>query len=117
MEHRERLLGKLTEKFGDKVEIVRVEGLLADYVEDNDIDFFVRGIRTFADFDSEFTMGLVNRRLTQKETIFLQARSGHVHISSSLIRELSMYETKLGNFVPAEIADEVYAHLFNHYRN
>mmetsp|Transcript_27562 Transcript_27562/g.32368 ORF Transcript_27562/g.32368 Transcript_27562/m.32368 type:complete len:81 (+) Transcript_27562:449-691(+) len=61
-------------------------------------------------------MGLVNRRLAQKETIFLQARSGHVHISSSLIRELSMFETKLDNFVPAEIEDEVYSHLFNHYR-
>ena len=71
VEHRERLLSKVTEKFGDKVEIVRVEGLLADYVANNDIDFFVRGIRTFADFDSEFTMGLVNRRLSEKETIFL----------------------------------------------
>ena len=50
---------------------MRVEGLLADYVANNDIDFFVRGIRTFADFDSEFTMGLVNRRLSEKETIFL----------------------------------------------
>ena len=76
MEHRERLLGKITQKFGDKVEIVRVEGLLADYAKTNDIDFFVRGIRTFADFDSEFAMGLVNRRLASKETIFLQAKSG-----------------------------------------
>ena len=63
VEHRERLLGKITQEFGDKVEIVRVEGLLADYAEDNDIDFFVRGIRSFSDFDTEFTMGIVNRRL------------------------------------------------------
>jgi len=99
------------------VEIVAVEGLLADYVEQNDIDFFVRGVRSFSDFDSEFTMGIVNRRLSQKETIFLQAREGRVHISSSLIRELSMYEAKLDNFVPPEIEEEVYSYLFNHYRN
>ena len=116
MEHRERLLQRITKKFGEKVEIVRVEGLLADFVEVNDIDFFVRGIRSFSDFDSEFTMGIINRRLAQKETIFLQASSSRVHISSSLIRELSMYETKLDNFVPAEIEDEVYEHLFEHYR-
>ena len=61
-------------------------------------------------------MGLVNRRLSEKETIFLQAKSGYVHISSSLIRELSMYETKLDNFVPREIEEEVYDHLFTHYR-
>ena len=62
-------------------------------------------------------MGIVNRRLAQKETIFLQASSARVHISSSLIRELSMYETKLAHFVPSAIEDEVYDHLFNHYRN
>ena len=89
---------------------------MADYVEEKDIDFFVRGIRSFSDFDSEFTMGIMNRRLAQKETIFLQASSGRVHISSSLIRELSMYETKVDNFVPSEIEDEVYEHLFAHYR-
>lgn len=115
MEHREKLLDKITSHLGDKVEIVRVEGLLADYVEEKNIDFFVRGIRSFSDFDSEFTMGIINRRLAQKETIFLQASSSRVHISSSLIRELSMYETKLDNFVPKEIADEVYDHLFKHY--
>ena len=117
VEHRERLLGKITQEFGDKVEIVRVEGLLADYAEENDIDFFVRGIRSFSDFDSEFTMGIINRRLAQKETIFLQASSARVHISSSLIRELSMYESRLSHFVPSAIEDEVYDHLFNHYRN
>ena len=109
------MLDKITSHLGDKVEIVRVEGLLADYVEEKDIDFFVRGIRSFSDFDSEFTMGIINRRLAHKETIFLQASSSRVHISSSLIRELSMYETKLDNFVPKEIADEVYDHLFKHY--
>jgi len=106
----------ITKKFGEQVEIVRVEGLLADYVEDHDIDFFVRGVRSFSDFDSEFTMGIINRRLAHKETIFLQASSSRVHISSSLIRELSMYETKLDNFVPREIEDEVYSYLFEHYR-
>ena len=44
------------------------------------------------------------------------ASSGRVHVSSSIIRELSSFERKLDNFVPKEIEDEVYEHLFNHYK-
>ena len=60
-------------------------------------------------------MGIINRRLSGKETVFLQASSARIHISSSRIRELSMFGKKLENFVPAEIEDEVYAYLFNYY--
>ena len=60
-------------------------------------------------------MGVINRRLSGKETIFLMASSGRVHISSSMIRELSIYKTKLENFVPPEIEDEVYEYLFDYY--
>lgn len=60
-------------------------------------------------------MGVINRRLSGKETIFLMASSGRVHISSSMIRELSIYKTKLENFVPPDIEDEVYEYLFDYY--
>ena len=82
-----------------------------------DINFIVRGIRSFADFESEFSMGILNRMLSQQETIFLLASSNRVHVSSSRIRELAMYQRKLPNFVPVEIADEVYTHLFEHYKD
>ena len=75
----------------------------------------MRGIRTFADFDSEFAMGLINRKLCGKETVFLMASVGRIHVSSTMIRELSMFEKKLTNFVPDVIEDEVYDHLFKHY--
>ena len=106
----------MTKEVEDKVEVVRVEGLLADYVIDHNIDFQIRGIRSHADLDSELTMGIVNRRLSKKETIFLLASSSRVHISSSLIRELAMYQTRLDNFVPPEIEDEVYSYLFEYYK-
>lgn len=60
-------------------------------------------------------MGIINRRLCGKETIFLMASSGRVHISSTMIRELSIYKRKLENFVPKEIEEEVYDYLFNYY--
>ena len=45
-----------------RVEVTKVEGLLSDYMAENDIDFQVRGIRSFADFDSEFAMGMITAR-------------------------------------------------------
>lgn len=100
-----------------RVEVVKVDGLLADHVEANKIDFQIRGIRSYTDFDSEFTMGLVNRKLCQRETVFLLASPSHVHISSSIIRELSMYQRKLEGFVPQTIEEEVYNFLFAYYKN
>ena len=61
-------------------------------------------------------MGHINRKLSNKETVFLLSSPSRVHVSSSIIRELSMYERRLENFVPEEIEEEVYEHLFNHYR-
>ena len=111
-EERKRLLLKITEEHGDRIKVHKVEGLLADFIIDNDIDFQVRGIRSHSDFDSEFTMGLINRELCHRETIFLLASQDTVHISSTRIRELAMFNRKLENFVPKEIEKEVYDRLF-----
>ena len=99
-----------------RVEVVKVNGLLADHVQANNIDFQIRGIRSYADFDSEFAMGLINRKLSGRETVFLLASPGYVHVSSSFIRELSMYERRLEDFVPSEIEEEVYNYLFAYYK-
>lgn len=60
-------------------------------------------------------MGIINRRLSGRETVFLMASSARIHISSTRIRELAMYGRKLENFVPEEIEDEVYKYLFDYY--
>lgn len=106
---------EITKKYEDKIEIAEVEGLLVDFCEENDVNFMIRGIRSYADFDSEFSMGIINRKLSGLETVYLQASSSRVHISSTRIRELAMFGRKLENFVPQEIEDEVYTRLFEHY--
>lgn len=50
---REKLIQKITKDLN--VEVVFIEGLLADYVHEKEIDFMIRGIRSYADFDSEIT--------------------------------------------------------------
>ena len=65
--------------------------------------------------DSELTMGIINRKLAGVETIFLHASANRIHISSTMIREIAHYQRRLSNFVPKEIEDEVYDHLFKYY--
>jgi len=62
-------------------------------------------------------MALINRKLSQKETVFLLAAPGRVHISSSIIRELAMHKKRLANYVPEAIEQEVYEYLFEYYKN
>ena len=114
---RGKLLKKMITKNSDRIKICKVEGLVAGYIANHKIDFQVRGIRGFSDFDSEFLMGLINRELCDKETVFLLSSQEFVHISSSRIRELAMFNRKLDGFVPKEIEEEVYGKLFDHFKD
>ena len=74
-EERKSLLERIsTEDIQKKIEVCQIEGMLADFIIDKQIDFQIRGIRSYADFDSEFSMGLINRELCDRETVFLLGR-------------------------------------------
>lgn len=80
------------------------DGLLADYCEKHKIDVIVKGVRTAADFDYEYSMASVNRLLCAEcETVFLPARAEHQHISSTVVRELLKYGRSPEGYVPKEI--------------
>ena len=63
-----------------KVQIVSFEGLVVDFARKNDVNFLVRGLRAFSDFEQEFRMALVNRQLSGIETIFLMSDANFSHI-------------------------------------
>ena len=70
------------------------EGLVTDFAIDKNVDFLIRGVRSFRDFESELNLATINRDLVQAankriETIFLPCDAKYAHISSSLIRELA----------------------------
>ena len=89
-----------------------IHGLVADYAKENGINFLIRGIRSHDDLDSEIIMSLMNRKFSGIETVMLMAKEGKVHVSSTMIRTLGRYGKKLKNFIPDEIEDEVYKHMF-----
>ena len=83
------------------VEVDTFDGLLVDYVARRNADVIVRGLRAVSDFEFEFQMGLMNRRLNAKiETIFMMPAEQYTYISSRLIKEVFALGGRVHGLVP-----------------
>jgi pantetheine-phosphate adenylyltransferase len=90
------------------VEIDTFDGLLVDYVARRKANVIVRGLRAVSDFEFEFQMGLMNRRLNSAiETVFMMPAEQYTYISSRLIKEVFA----LGGQVQGLVPDMVEARL------
>lgn len=89
------------------VEVIHCEGLLIDFAQEKKADFIVRSLRSISDYDFEFEMSSANRKIGNIETLFLMADPSHVHIRSSLIRELAHSGKRLLEYVPEPIEEAV----------
>jgi pantetheine-phosphate adenylyltransferase len=84
--------------------IVSFDGLLIDLVARERADCIVRGIRAVSDFEYEFLMALMNRKLSSTvETVFLMPHEKYTYISSRLIKEVASYGTSVAGLVPAGV--------------
>jgi pantetheine-phosphate adenylyltransferase len=89
----------------DGVEVDGFNELLVDYVRRKDAQFILRGIRTVADFEYEFQMVDMNRRLAPEiEYVFLAPAENCSFISSTLVREIAMYGGDISQFVHPAVA-------------
>ncbi len=95
------------------VEVVTFSTLAVDFAKQNKVDFLLRGLRAFSDFEYEFRMALTNRHLSGIETVFLMADEKVSYISSTLIRELGRFKARLHDFVPPEIEEQIYNRVSN----
>ena len=88
----------------NKIEIVEFGGLLADYCVENEISFIVRGLRAIADFEYEYAMALMNKRLApQVDTVFLIASNENSFVSSRIVREVVSLNGDVSSLVPSSI--------------
>jgi pantetheine-phosphate adenylyltransferase len=95
-----------------KVEVDTIDGLLVDYAHTKGARAIVRGLRAVADFEYEFQMTLMNRRLAPDvETVFLMTRDDHAFVSSSLVKEVASFGGAIDEFVPAAIAAQLRARI------
>lgn len=110
-EERVALIQQVTSHL-DNVEVVASEELLAHYAEKRGACVIVKGLRAVSDFESEFTMSLVNKKLNSRlDTMFLAAEEKYMYLSSSAVKELGHYNVDLSDFLPKEVIDEFKARL------
>lgn len=95
------------------VEVQRFEGLLADFARQVGATLLLRGLRAVSDFEMEFQMASMNRKLIpEADTIFLTPAEQYSYISSSLVREIAA----LGGDVSAFVDKRVLAALRERWR-
>jgi pantetheine-phosphate adenylyltransferase len=116
VEDRVRWLERLCDPIGG-VRVVSFAGLVVDLYREVGATFLLRGIRTFADFEAEYTMALTNRALSGKtpaETIFVLPSLEFAHFSSRHVKEIAGFGGEVRSFLPPEIAEEIALGLEGH---
>jgi len=103
----EERLDLLREALG-KIENVRIahfEGLLVDFATKQEARAVIRGLRAISDFEFEFQMALMNRKLEATvETIFLMPKEEYTYLSSRIVKEIARLGGDVSSFVPAPVA-------------
>ncbi|MFH1903994.1 MAG: pantetheine-phosphate adenylyltransferase [bacterium] len=88
------------------VEVDDFGGLLVDYVRIKGTNVVLRGIRAFSDFEYEFQMALINRKLSLEiETIFMMPNESFSYVSSKIIKQIASMKGDVSKFVP-EVVEE-----------
>jgi pantetheine-phosphate adenylyltransferase len=86
---------------GSRFRIAGFDGLLIDLVARERADCIVRGIRAVSDFEYEFQMALMNRKLRSTvETVFLMPDEKYTYVSSRLIKEVASFGASVAEMVP-----------------
>ncbi|ADK14340.1 MULTISPECIES: pantetheine-phosphate adenylyltransferase [Clostridium] len=102
---------KLIQKVVKDIPNVKVEsfsGLLIDFMKKNDIQVIVKGLRAVSDFEYEFQMSLMNKKLdSDKETVFMMTSAMNSYLSSSSVKQVAMFGGCIKGLVPEEIRFDI----------
>ncbi len=98
------LLGETAGKI-DNVRIAQFKGLLVDFARAQKAGAVIRGLRAVSDFEFEFQMALMNRKLDAAvETIFLMPKEEYTYLSSRIVKEIGHLGGDISSFVPTCVA-------------
>ena len=82
------------------------KGLLVQYAADKGCQAIIRGLRAVSDFEFEFQLALMNRKLNEQiETIFMMPKDQYTFLSSRIVKEISRLGGDVGAFVPAHVQE------------
>ncbi|MDW7760491.1 MAG: pantetheine-phosphate adenylyltransferase [Acidobacteriota bacterium] len=98
----------------DNVEVRSFDGLLVDFARRNEIPVLIRGLRAISDFEYEFQMALMNRKLAPEiETFFMTPSLRYSFLSSNLVKEVHALNGCISDLVPEIVAERLNARLQN----
>ena len=107
VEERVELIRTATEGI-ENVVVDSHDDLLADYVASCGACAIVKGLRAISDFDYEFQMALMNKKMVeQAETVFLTTNAEHLYLSSSLVKQIAYFGGDISDFVPESILEPI----------
>jgi len=107
LEERVELITRVVKRLPN-VRVETFSGLLAEYAERYENAVIVKGLRAVSDFEAEFQMALINKKINAKlDTLFLTASEKYTYLSSSVVKEMARYGVDLSEFVPVEIIKDV----------
>ena len=104
VDERVEMLMESTRHLGN-VSVATFEGLMVDFARKHEATAVLRGIRAITDYEYEFQMALMNRRLAPEiETVFLQPAGRYSFVSSRLVKEVVSFGGKVDGLVPPNVA-------------
>lgn len=99
----------------DQVEIAPMDGLLVNFARERKATAVIRGLRAISDFEFEFQMALMNRKLEAAvETIFLMPKEEYTYLSSRIVKEIARLGGDVTDFVPAAVAAALASKMTKH---
>ncbi len=111
VEERKELIKRVTSHL-DNVIIADFNGLLVEFAKNVGAKVIVKGLRAVSDFEYEFQMALINRKLEGEiETMFLMTSAQNQYLSSSIVKDVAKYGSSLSGLVPSEIMQDIYDKL------
>lgn len=113
VEQRVRWIKQAT-KHLDNVEVDCFSGLLVNYMQQKSAHVIVKGLRAVSDFEYEFQMAHINRKLDRNtETLFMMTNNKYSYLSSSIVKEIAHHGGSLEGLVPDFLENEIYEKIRN----
>jgi len=113
VEERVELIERTTSRFPN-VKVESSGDLLVDFMNTRGAKVIIKGLRAVSDFDREFQIALINRKLDESiETLFMPSSEKYTYLSSTAVKEMARYGADLQTFVPMEIIEDVLKKIEN----
>lgn len=91
-----------------RVNVEVVDGLLATFCKEHNIDVIAKGLRTSRDFDYENPMSQMNRQIGAPPTVYVGCKPALMHVSSSMVKEVASYGADVYSMVSIDTAEALY---------